>query len=161
MTVVVCMAAVDDVVAAPTECASSEQRIFGCKTARKSIAVCGVDDVADASRRYEYRFGTPSHAELVVAARVEDSPPHAISRGELMFSPGGGAYLRFQNGDTDYVVYSAISSKWGEAEGVVVQRGGRSLPGAKCVGRVTSTIDSDAMRSAGIRLEPPSFTLPP
>ena len=141
--------------AATTACTSSEDVVFQCQTGKKVIAVCASHDGV-----LQYRFGRSSAPELVLSTAATDDTKVTVSGNDLAFSGGGGAYLRFHGPATDYVVYTAISSQWGEQSGVVPERDGKQLRGAKCVGKVKSKIGPAFFDEARISRDPSSFTLP-
>lgn len=143
--------------AATTACTSSEDLVFQCEAGRKVIAVCASRGPAGV---LQYRFGPSSAPELVLSTAATDDTKATVSGNDLAFSGGGGAYLRFHGHATDYVVYTAISSQWGEQSGVVPERDGKQLRGAKCVGKVKSKIGPAFFDEARISRDPSSFTLP-
>ena len=144
--------------AGPVSCAASDETVFACRTARKQVAVCGSPGWSQAQGSLQYRFGTAREAELVLPASA--MPPQSSARaGTLMLSGGGGAWLRFRRGDTDYVVYTAIGS-FGEKSGVAVERGGRRLASLPCRGPVTSQLGDELFRKGAFARDAGDFDLP-
>lgn len=142
--------------ALPTACTAAEEPVFQCQTGKKVIAVCASHDAAGG---LQYRYGPPAASELTLST-AGTSDAVTVSGNDLAFSGGGGAYLRFHGRTTDYVVYTAVSSQWGEQSGVVPERDGKQLRGARCVGKVKSTIGPAFFEKARIPRDPSSFVLP-
>lgn len=99
--------------AAPTLCQPAEITVFSCGAGKKVISVCASKDATSDRGYLQYRFGTPKHVELAVPADHSTPPSKSAIAGNLMFSGGGGAYLRFKTGEYEYVVYTAIGRGWG------------------------------------------------
>ncbi len=146
--------------ATPTGCTTDEEVVFSCKTGKKMIAVCSARGRAGSGTDLRYRFGPPAAAELELSTGSGDGSRATVTGGDLAFSGGGGAFLRFRKDVTDYVVYTAVGSQWGEQSGVVPERDGKPLRGAKCEGKVKSTIGPDLFKRAGIAHDESSFELP-
>jgi hypothetical protein len=147
--------------AAPTLCLNDEQQIFSCHTAtKKIIAVCASKDLA-ADRGYlQYRFGTPGKVEVSVPADHSVSPANSALSGTLMFSGGGGGYLRFKAGEYDYVVYTAVGKGWGEKDGVAIEKNGKRLSHVSCKDEPESELGTDFSAKAGLKEDKSYFDLP-
>jgi hypothetical protein len=143
----------------PVRCQDGEQALFACSAGRKQVAVCASRDFSASTGYVQYRYGKPDRAELVLP-RAPQAPASSASSGALAFSGGGGGWLRFNAGDTEYVVFSAVSSSWGEKSGVVVERGGKRLRAIACSGPVTSHLDGTLFRKAGFAADTKDFDLP-
>lgn len=100
-------------------CPSQEAVVFSCEIERKVVSVCN-----DSGDQFSYRFGTPRKVELEIPSAVRQTET-SVSGASITLSGGGGAYLRFSTGKFGYVVFTAISSSWGEKSGVVVERPGK------------------------------------
>jgi hypothetical protein len=100
-------------------CPSQEAVVFSCEVDRKVVSVCN-----DSGDQLSYRFGTPRKLELEIPSPVRQTEA-SVSGASITLSGGGGAYLRFSTGKFGYVVFTAISSSWGEKSGVVVERPGK------------------------------------
>ena len=69
-----------------------------------------------------------NQVELTLPKTNEDH----ISYNSVMYSGGGGAYIRFKHGDTDYVVFSKIVKGEGESSGVLIQKKGKKSSQVRC-----------------------------
>jgi hypothetical protein len=132
--------------AADSLCSAQEIVVYSCSAGAKIISVCASKDVSSASGYVQYRFGRKRALELVLPKTRGHSASNPKS-GTLMFSGGGGAYLRFSNGQVSYVVYSAVGKGWGDAS-------------VKCVGTVTSEMGPDFFAKAGLPQDDEDFDLP-
>lgn len=61
---------------------------------------------------------------------------------------------------TDYVVFTAMSSSWGERSGVVVKRGGRRLRAMACRGPVVSVLGIEVFRRGQFQIDLKEFSPP-
>ena len=147
-------------VAMPTSCQSGEEVLFSCSAGKKIVAVCASAGWSPQAGSLQYRFGPAKAAEIVLPRDAATLPAASATAGSLMFSGGGGATLRFSAGKTDYVVYSATSASWGDASGVVVERGGKAVRALKCRGKVTSRLGDALFRDAGFKRDELPFDLP-
>lgn len=57
----------------------------------------------------------------------------------MMYSGGGGAYLKFSNGDYTYAVFTGIGKGW-EKEGVIVNKSRKQISYLQCKGPWTSEL---------------------
>jgi hypothetical protein len=137
-----------------TFCSANETVVFSCPTGSKLVSVC-----APKRGAAQYRFGKPDAAiELTIDGK-------SAAGDTLMFSGGGGAWLRFHNGDHSYVVYSAIG-KWGprgeprDKSGVAVERNGKLVRNLACTGKVQSELGPDWFELARITSKGEEFELP-
>jgi hypothetical protein len=147
--------------AAPTLCLNNEQDIFSCHTAtKKIISVCASKDLAPDHGYLQYRFGTPGKIEVSVPADRSVPPTNSTLAGTLVFSGGGGDYLRFKAGDYDYVVYTAIGKGWGEKDGVAIEKNGKPLSHVSCQDEPVSNLGVDFSAKAGLKEDKVYFDLP-
>ena len=147
-------------IAVPTACQSNEDQLFNCSAGKKVIAVCASHDWSPKSGSLQYRFGPPQRAELVLPQQPATLPAVSAASGSLMFSGGGGAYLRFAGAGVDYVVYTAIGRGWGEKSGVVVEKAGKKIRSVKCRGAVSSQLGTELFDKAGFKADDRDFELP-
>lgn len=77
-----------------------------------------------------------------------------------MFASGGGAYIRFRNGQYQYVVYSAIGKGWGAKDGVAVENQEKLLKYFSCQDVPVSKLGQDFFTKAGIAEDQAEFELP-
>ena len=90
-----------------------------------------------------------------------------FSSGQLMFSGGGGAWLRFGKEPFAYTIFTAIG-KWGPAgapasvAGVAVQKAGKPFANFPCRDTPESEIGPQFFETAGLReADPPNdFEIP-
>jgi hypothetical protein len=147
--------------AAPTLCLSAEENVFSCHTAtKKMISVCASKDMAADHGYLQYRFGSPGKVEVVVPADRSVLPANSALSGTLMFSGGGGGYLRFKAGDYDYVVYTAVGKGWGEKDGVATEKNGKRLSHVSCKDEPESKLGADFSAKAGLKEDKSYFDLP-
>ena len=100
-------------------CTAGEKIAFSCNTGKKSVAVCSSGDSA------QYKFGLSATAlDITVDAK-------AAKKGRGMLAGGGYEFLRFVNGKTSYIVYTAESTSIDKA-GVVVEDGGKRIASLTC-----------------------------
>lgn len=113
-----------------THCTPNEEVIFSCSTGKKIVSVCGN------KHKLVYRFGKVDFPELV----FESLNPTGDT---LMYSGGGGAYLRLSNGEYRYVVYSGIGKGW-EKDGLTLEKNGKLLKDFQCKSKIQIEL-SDAL----------------
>jgi hypothetical protein len=165
-------------------CGPGEDRVFRCQAGRQTISVCARSEPGQ-PRRLTYRYGQRAATAFSIAAVTGGDPqstklPDAAEAGvtagvtanvtargtarvtarTLMFSGGGGAYLRFTTGATDYVVFSAIGKGWGEKQGVAVVQDGKTTRFRRCTGQATSTLGPSLFERMGIVEDQQEFVLP-
>ncbi|MFM1960411.1 MAG: hypothetical protein RL588_1928 [Pseudomonadota bacterium] len=149
--------------AAPASlCRPAETVVFACSVGAKVVSVCaGQGRAGDA---VQYRFGRPGAPPELRLPDPPGRPRDAASGDTLMFSGGGGAWLRFANGPYAYTVYSAIG-RWGpggtpaEKAGVLVEKAGGRVANLRCTGG-EAVLDAGWMSAAGVRPDARGFDLP-
>jgi hypothetical protein len=146
--------------AAPSLCLADEAKIFSCAAGKKIISVCSSKDLA-ADRGYlQYRFGSSGKVELTIPADRSVLPRNSALSGTLVFSGGGGDYLRFQAGEYQYVVYTAIGKGWGEKDGVAIEKDGKRRAHVSCTDEPESQLGAAFYTKAGLKQDPGDFDLP-
>ncbi|MDJ0642857.1 MAG: hypothetical protein QNJ15_08570 [Erythrobacter sp.] len=113
----------------PASCRPEEEKLFSCVVRGGSqLSVC-----ANPEHGPQYRFGKGEGADLVLSEGTWAS---------VAYSGGGEAQIKFENGDTSYVVFSRIvrtNFEPGEpnnpaiSDGVVVLRGEEVLAVNRCI----------------------------
>lgn len=146
--------------APPTLCQADEDNIFNCHAGKKVISVCASKDASADHGYLQYRFGAPGKVELTVPNERSVHPARTAAAGTLMFSGGGGGYLRFKAGDFDYVVYTAIGKGWGEKDGVAVEQNGKRRGHVSCTDEPVSKMGADFSKKAGLSEDKQDFDLP-
>jgi hypothetical protein len=140
-------------------CQASERVIFSCSIGQKLVSICGSTEPTPTSGYAQYRFGIKDAPELTLP--MPPTEYRSFVKGAMLtFSGGGGAYLRFANGEFSYVTYTAIGKGWGTKEGLVVERKGKSITNFPCVGPVQSEIGPELFLRAGILEDQIGFDLP-
>jgi hypothetical protein len=113
---------------ADTLCSGKEKVVFSCSIGKKVVSVC---EAEGASGRVQYRFGPLGAPELVWPENPASR--QGVTAGSLMYSGGGGAYIRFAKSGTRYVVYSGEGQGWSK-EGVAVEQGSKITANLPCKG---------------------------
>lgn len=136
-------------------CAPSEDVVFSCPTGKKVVSVCASKNLSSTTGWAQYRFGVPGSAPEITLP-VGQVHPTKVSYGATeSFSGGGGAWLRFKNGPTSYVVFTGIG-KWGpkgqtlSKAGVVVEQNQKQTAFLSCSTKETSELGPDWFSKAGI-----------
>lgn len=107
-------------------CSPAEVTYFSCPVKKeKWISVCGAKE----NTALQYRFGTTKTTEWTLPR----SPSDSISYNYLMYSGGGGAYIRFSSPGTDYIVFSKTVRGTGESSGVLILSKNKKPVQVKCV----------------------------
>jgi len=145
--------------AADSHCSAGEATVFNCSAGKKIVSLCASHDLDKTAGYLQYRFG-PKGAPEIQAPAAKTHPAAAVKSGTLMFSGGGGAYLRIANAGYEYVVYSATGRGWGSKEGVAVEKGGRLVANVKCKGAVQSELGPDFFEKTGLAADDKTFDLP-
>lgn len=138
--------------AAHTYCTAQEWDVFSCSTGKKIVSVCGSKDLSANSGALQYRFGTGEIPELVLPEHAEEFH-HEVKAGQLAFSGGGAAYLRFSKGPFLYVVYEGSGRGWGSRAGVAVERNHKLVANLPCVGEPKSELGPDFFDKAGLAVD--------
>ena len=143
-------------------CTPSETVVFACQAGARTVSVCAAPGTG--GDRVQYRIGRPGAAPELLLPKAPGRPRDVTSGDTLMFSGGGGAWLRFANGPYAYTVYSAIG-RWGhggapaEKAGVLVEKAGGRIANLRCTGG-EAALDAGWMSAAGVRPDARGFDLP-
>jgi hypothetical protein len=123
--------------AAPTLCKADELVVFSCPTGAHTASVCASKDISKDSGALQYRFGKKDSVDLAYPEAAA-KPADVFTSGTLMYSGGGGAWLRFSKGPFVYTIFSAIG-KWGPGDtvadvgGVAIKKDGKEFGNFPCV----------------------------
>lgn len=145
-----------------TFCRDSETVVFACAAGERRVSVCAA--AGQDGGTVQYRFGRPGAAPELSLPASPGRPASVASGDTLMYSGGGGAWLRFASGTYDYTVYSAIG-RWGpggapaEKAGVLVERSGTRVANLRCTGG-DAGVDAAWIAAAGVRPDARGFDLP-
>ena len=135
-------------------CSEKEQVIFSCTTTtKKVVSLCSSSPVTQDAGYLQYRFGLAGKTPELTYPTTRQLPKDLFLSGTMMFSGGGGAYLKFTNADYTYAVFTGIGKGW-EKEGVVVQKAGKQMAYLQCKGPWTSQLGPDFFDKAKIRKDP-------
>jgi hypothetical protein len=131
-------------------CSTGETIVFSCSTGAHFASICASGD----KRSLQYRFGVKDH--LDIAFPDAGTPASAaFAAGTMMFSGGGGAWLRFKRGSIVYTVFTAIG-KWGKGErtadaaGVAVGKDDAEFANFPCRDKPISEIGPDLFEKLGL-----------
>jgi hypothetical protein len=158
--VLAAFAYVSYVSAAPTAatlCSPEEQVIFSCITTKnKVISLCSSSVLTNTVGYLQYRFGAAGQTPELSYPKAHEHPKKHFQSGTMMYSGGGGAYLKFNSGEYIYTVFTGIGKGW-EKEGVVVERGGKQIGYLQCQGPTTSEIGPALFEKIQIRKDPNDY----
>lgn len=147
--------------ASETLCNQQEQVIFSCSLDKKMVSVCASNDLSANSGYLQYRFGQKSKIELNVPALPRSAPAaQFVQARTLMFSGGGGGYLRFIDGSYNYIVYTAIGKGWGPKDGVAVEKDGQLIAYHECRDIPVSEIGDAFFSDVGLLTDQREFVIP-
>ena len=147
-------------IARDTHCSEQEQTVFSCSLGKKLVSVCASSDISPTSGYLQYRFGKKNAPELIFPATTESTLRSVVRARTLMFSGGGGGYLRFINGRYSYIVYTAIGKGWGTKDGVSVEKDDKPIANLKCQDVPASVLGEDFFTRAGLAVDQDEFLLP-
>lgn len=145
--------------AADSHCSGQENTLFNCPAGKKLISVCASKDLDRSAGYLQYRFG-PKNAPEIQVPPANSHPSGQVKQGALMFSGGGGAYLRFASAGHDYVVYTAVGRGWGIKEGVAVEKDGKRLAGIRCKAAAETRLGGEWFEKIGLPMDDKDFELP-
>ena len=145
-------------VAADTHCNEQEQIVFSCSLGKKIVSVCASSDLSLNNGYLQYRIGQGNTLELILPNSTK--PGQHIQARTLMFSGGGGSYLRFINGDYHYIVYTAIGKGWGVKDGVSVEKNNKLIANLKCQDIPVSIMGDEFFTRAGLPVDKNEFFPP-
>ena len=126
---------------APSFCARPEVTLFSCPVGLKSVSVCAHGDQA------VYRYGKVPRIEL---------EGNRLSFAETAFSGGGETQIIFENNGYRYIIYdSLVRTGFGAnglhrpkaTTGLMVQKSGRIVSNARCIGSADSGISPAASKA--------------
>lgn len=138
-------------------CASGEEVVFGCAVGPdRSVAVCATGNFDSVQYREGVRGGP---AEVVWPADAATQAPQVFRAGTLMYSGGGGAYLRFDRDGQAWTVYTGVGRGWEQA-GVVVEQSGETVRDLACQNGMESAIGPELFKRADIPADPDGFEIP-
>lgn len=147
------------VFAIDTHCSSHETIIFSCNTGKKIASVCASKNLSSSLGYMQYRFGKKGAIESKIPETTNTHPSKYTNGNTIMYSGGGGAYLRFIKGQYGYVMYGGMGRGW-EKDGVAVEKNGAVILNLPCKGNVSSEIGRELFDKFGIPEDPQIFNMP-
>ena len=139
-----------------SHCVPPETVVFSCPIGKKIVSVCAAPGLKPGGALH-YRFGPSGAPEMRLPSGASAAQPEART---LMYSGGGGAYLRFRNGAISYVVYTATGKGWGNKAGVAVEKNGKLSASLKCREVPQSELGPELFQQAGLAQDAVEFELP-
>jgi hypothetical protein len=112
----------------------------------------------------QYRYGRKNNVELAYP-EFSVKPVAAFTGGTMMFSGGGGAWLRFSKSPFRYTIFTGIG-KWGrggspaEVAGIAVENDGREFANFPCRAPAESRIGPDFFEKLGLNRVDNGFDIP-
>jgi hypothetical protein len=135
-------------------CSAGEQVVFSCATTtKKVVSLCSSSPLTETAGYLQYRFGVGGRAPELSYPTTREHPKNDFLSGTMMYSGGGGAYLRFTNAPYTYAVFTGIGKGW-KKEGVVVQKAGKKMAYLQCRGPWTSQLGPDLFDKVKIPKDP-------
>lgn len=144
----------------PTHCQEGETIVFSCGVSeQRVVSLCASADLAADTGTLQYRFGPYGEAPSTVFPDPAAHPAEHFRSGTLMFSGGGGAYLKFAHQGTTSVVFTAIGKGW-QKEALQMEAPGEPTVVLPCLSEWRSEIGPELFEDAGIPADPEGFELP-
>jgi hypothetical protein len=148
-------------------CSTAEVAVFHCSTGAKQVSVCASRTATPAAGSLRYFFGKPGATPEIMLPAKATPPSRSASADTLMYSGGGGAWLRFRSGEYAYTVFTAMG-RWGEGgapaerEGLLVERKGKRVAYLPCRRAAESRLGPAFYEKLGLKTATPdeSFDLP-
>jgi hypothetical protein len=142
-----------------SHCKKQEQVVFSCQLeSKKIVSVCASKGVTAKTAYLQYRFGFIKKLEMVWPEPAQ-SPALSATSGTLMYSGGGGAFLRFAKGEYNYTVYTGIGKGWNK-EGVAVYKKAKLIANLLCHDLAVSELGVDFFEKAAIPDDKQGFEIP-
>ncbi len=141
-------------------CSTAEVAVFHCSTGAKQVSVCASRTATPRSGALQYRFGKRGQPPEITLPALPTPPSLSASADTLMFWGGGGARLRFRQGEYSYTVFTAIG-RWGpngeprESEGLVVERAGKPVTTLRCREPAESQLGPELFAQLGLKTRSP------
>lgn len=104
-------------------CRKHEVKIFACNLSGGGVvSVCGSENLSGSTGALYYRFRRTGQTEIQIPSDTPPSanPLDAVRLISKSFEWGSGGYLRFHNGQKDYVVYDYFIGGLGNRSGLRV-----------------------------------------
>lgn len=120
------------------------------------VAICASEALSADAGHLRYRETGRWQVEHPAA---DEPAARAFRSGTLMYSGGGGAFVRFDRQGETYTVYTGIGRGW-EKAGVQVRAGERVVRAIACEGEVESELGPALFARAGLPDDPEGFEIP-
>ncbi len=106
----------------PTLCRMEEKTVFSCQTGKKFASLCASHGRETSKDSLRYVFGKPKAIELSIPSKTV-LPATQFHNGSTSYSLGSMHYVRFVNGQYEYIIYSNQGQTKMDASKSLVQRG--------------------------------------
>lgn len=137
-----------------TLCTPEESVVFSCGTSKdKAVSICSSPELTADAGYVQYRFGRVGETPELTYPPTRTHPRGRFLGGTMIYSGGGGAYLKFKIGEYTYAIFTAIGKGW-ESEGVLVSRSGEQIAHFPCHGPWSSEIGPDWFEKVDIERDP-------
>jgi hypothetical protein len=144
----------------PSHCFKDEKIIFSCNTnSNQVISICSSASLNANYGYLQYRFGKVGSFPAYVFPMNHDIASKYFYSGQLTYSGGGGAYLKFINGTYSYVVYTGIGRGW-QKQGLVIQDGRNEISRYACKDSWISQMGPNIFNQAGLNQDRSGFEIP-
>jgi hypothetical protein len=165
----IAIAAADPAAAAGavTQCKPGETIVFSCSTGSRILSLCASKELSKNSGYMQYRYGPAGKPELAFP-ETPRHPAGIFTPGTLMFSGGGGAYVKFSKPPYAYTVFSAIgnfgrNNGKGTVQGVAIAKDEAQFANIPCrtdSNLVGSQLGPDFFEKAGLKEPESDFDIP-
>jgi hypothetical protein len=150
-----------------TQCKAGETIVFSCSTGSRILSICASKDLSKNSGYMQYRYGPEGKPELSFPETLRH-PAGIFTPGTLMFSGGGGAYVKFSKPPYTYTVFSAIGNfgrNGGKAtvQGVAITKSDAEFANIACrsdSNLVGGELGPDFFEKAGLKEPESDFDIP-
>lgn len=123
--------ATERVAKAASLCQATEAIVMSCRAGARTISVCASADLSPTKGHLEYRAARNGQLEITLPSERRH-PAQSVRAGSFQFGMGEGNYLRFSNGGTDYLPYTATGKYGDTVLGVTVESNGNAIAKVEC-----------------------------
>lgn len=140
-------------------CQDNEIDVFSCVSENNvTYSLCSSNDVTPSSGYLQLHFKSDKGAGFVPEQKIH--PSQFVTADTLIFSGGGGAYLRLKSGEKiNYVVYSAIGKGF-DKQGVAIEVDGKVSLDNVCKNIATNEIGQEFFDNNFIPKDSLGFEVP-
>lgn len=140
-------------------CQSIEKDVFSCVSENNTIySLCASKNVTPNSGYLQLHYKSDKGSGLVPEQEIP--PSQFVTADSLMFSGGGGIYMRLKYSETmNYVVYSAIGKEF-DIQGVAIEFNGKTVLDNVCKDSIASDIGPEFVEKNFIPEDTQGFEVP-